>query len=149
MSGAGHGATSQDFELNLASIIDCFTVLIAFMLASASFIAVGIIDAGVSAAGTTSTGAEAPAVMVSMELRADHSIELKFSGQLTRQEILAPVGGKWDHDGLTARLKDVATRFPTVKSATLSAENTVAYQDVVQSMEVTRKSLPFVLLGGF
>ena len=40
-----HAEGEQDFELNITSIIDCFTVLIAFILTSASFISIGIIDA--------------------------------------------------------------------------------------------------------
>ncbi len=49
-----HGEHEQDFELNLASIIDCFVVLIAFILVSTSFFSIGIIDAEVAGASTTS-----------------------------------------------------------------------------------------------
>ena len=49
-AGNFEGSGGQDFELNLASLIDCFTVLITFLLASASFLSVGILDAGVAAA---------------------------------------------------------------------------------------------------
>ena len=38
---------SGDFELNLASMIDCFTVLIAFLLASSSFLSIGALDVSV------------------------------------------------------------------------------------------------------
>ncbi|RYZ61531.1 MAG: hypothetical protein EOP09_19835, partial [Proteobacteria bacterium] len=40
------GAGSLEFDLNLAPIIDCFTVLITFLLVSASFLSVSIFDAG-------------------------------------------------------------------------------------------------------
>ena len=40
-------AGETDFELNLASIIDCFTVLITYLLVSASFISLGILDVSV------------------------------------------------------------------------------------------------------
>ena len=40
--------TSQDFDVNITPIIDSFTVLITFMLASASFLSVGIFDAGIT-----------------------------------------------------------------------------------------------------
>jgi biopolymer transport protein ExbD len=39
---------SQDFDLNLAPIIDCITVLIAFILISTSFISIGLLDAGIA-----------------------------------------------------------------------------------------------------
>ncbi len=41
---------SGDFELNLASMIDCFTVLIAFLLASSSFLSIGALDVATLAA---------------------------------------------------------------------------------------------------
>jgi biopolymer transport protein ExbD len=44
------GGNSQDADINLAPIIDCFTVLIAFMLVSASFLSIGVLDAGIAAA---------------------------------------------------------------------------------------------------
>ena len=51
----------KDFDLNLAPIIDCMTVLITFMLASASFLSIGILDAGVAAAGATAVTDQASA----------------------------------------------------------------------------------------
>ena len=48
MRAASDSKNSLDFELNLAPIIDCFTVLIAFILISASFASINILDAGIA-----------------------------------------------------------------------------------------------------
>lgn len=147
---SGGGQNSQDFELNLASIIDCFTVLIAFMLASASFLSIGILDAGVAAAGATGISNDAPPpVNVEVLVSKDHLLTVKLSGKSTQTTKLVPQGDAYDHEGLSRTLASVKSQWPTVGAVTLTAENQVEYQDVVKTMEVARKTLPAVMLGGF
>ncbi len=141
---------SQDFELNLASIIDCFTVLIAFMLATASFLSIGVLDAGMAAAGAEAKSqAEPPPVQLVLTLRKDHSVLLELSGRESRKEEIPALGQSTDLESLGARLKATQGRWSALQSATLQAENQVPYRDVIQAMDVTRKTLPAVLLGGF
>lgn len=146
--GSGRGQ-SQDFELNLASIIDCMTVLITFLLASTAFISIGILDAGVAAAGTESTNTAPPPVNISMELTASHSITVKTSGKSTSSVSIAASGDHWNMDGLTQRLTALHQQWPTVNAVTLNAGDAVEYKDVVQVMDTARKTIPVVLLGGF
>lgn len=150
--GSGHGgrgSTSQDFELNLASIIDCFTVLISFMLVTASFLSIGILDAGIAAAGATSTGAEPPPINLTIELKRDFSIAFKVVGKESRNDLIAPANGTWNSEQLQGQLNGLKARFPGLSAATLQADNQVEYLGVVKMLEVTRRSIPAVLLGGF
>jgi biopolymer transport protein ExbD len=163
----GPRAQSQDFELNLASIIDCLTVLIAFVMISTSFVSIGILDAGVAAGGETAvTQAPAP-VNLTITLKADHSISLKLAGKVTSEtKVAAPAKGKegaegkdakgvkgandaWDYKALSEQLAEVKRKWPTLNGAVLVADNAVPYRDVVKSMEAARKSIPAILLGGF
>ncbi len=146
--GSGRGQ-SQDFELNLASIIDCLTVLITFLLASTAFISIGILDAGVAAAGTQSDNTAPPPVNISMELNPSHSITVKTSGKATSSVQIAAHGTDWDLEGLNQKLQALHQQWPMVNAITLSADNTVEYKDVVQVMDAARKNIPVVLLGGF
>jgi biopolymer transport protein ExbD len=148
--GQEGGSGSQDFDINLAPIIDCLTVLIAFMLASASFLSIGILDAGVAASGATSTdNATPPPVNIAIELGTDHNFIVKVSGKSTSTTPIAKKGTDWNYDELVHTLKNLKAQWPTVNAVTLSAENTVEYQNVVKSMEVVRQTMPVVLLGGF
>jgi biopolymer transport protein ExbD len=151
ISIGGKREGSQDFELNLASIIDCFTVLITFMLASASFLSLGILDAGVAAAGASqaATTEKAPAVNVTVELRKGFEIGLKVSGRETSTTELAPVSGAFNFDSLEAKLRSVRERWPDTQAVTLSAADDVPYAQVVSVMDRVRKTIPAVLLGGF
>src|SRR4051812_4395070 len=79
MSSGGKG--SQDVDLNLAPIIDCLTVLVTFMLASATFLSVGVLDAGVGAAGEKSASESPPSVIMQAELGNNQELVLKLSGK--------------------------------------------------------------------
>jgi len=149
LNSPAKGHQSQDFELNITSIIDTFTVLITFMLASASFLSIGIFDAGISAGGDAPTTNQPPSVNVEVSLSHDHSFTVKLSGKVTNTIHVAPKSGDWDLDGLAQQLGGVKARFTDVQSATLLAENTIEYKDVIRAMEKTRSTLPYVLLGGF
>jgi biopolymer transport protein ExbD len=150
VGGGSRGSHSQDFELNLASIIDCFTVLIAFMLASTAFLSIGILDAGVAAAGNTATDNSAPPpVNLALQLSATKGLTIKVSGKVNTTETVASNNGAWDLEQMTGKLNALHQQWPTVNAITLTADNTVEYQDVIKTMDTVRKTIPVVLLGGF
>lgn len=147
-SGGGHGS-SQDFDLNLAPIIDCFTVLITFMLVSASFLAIGIFDAGAGAAGQTAAKDAPPPIIVQLELRDQFGMEIQLSGKATDKIKLPAAQGDWDYAGLTRELTNIKTKWPQSDSVILSASDDIEYLQIVKIMEKLRKLTPAVLLGGF
>lgn len=147
------GSQSQDFELNLASIIDCFTVLVTFLLASSAFLSIGILDAGISAGGATTPDDKAPpTVQVAVDLLPGHRFELRVSGKVSQTIPISASGAKgsdWDFTRLTAELAQLKSKYPDVTGITLKAEESIEYGEVISSMEVIRKTIPAVLLGGF
>ncbi len=147
-----HGEFEQDFELNIASIIDCFVVLIAFVLVSTSFFSIGIIDAEVAGSSDAVAAAEADSVLI--EMKADHSMVVrssKSSAGAVRISGLKSAGKAkaWDLEKLAAALQSMKERLPELRSAIVVADNSVAYRDVMASMEAARGQVPNVNLGGF
>ena len=151
---ASAGDTGQDVELNLAPIIDCFTVLITYLLVSASFISLSVLDVGVSASGAGAAAAPAgtPPLNLSLKLAADQSMEFHLTGgdKHLDEKMAFPrtAQGGWDMVELAKRLKYMKTKYPTLKEVSLSADPTVHYKDVVKMIEATRKSMPKVYLAG-
>jgi biopolymer transport protein ExbD len=148
--GGGRGGESQDFELNLASIIDCFTVLIAFMLASTAFLSIGILDAGVAAAGNTATDNSAPPpVNLEVVMSNTKTMSIKVTGKTNSNFNVSAKDGSWNLAEMNEKLAGLHQQWPTVNAITLTADNTVEYQDVIKTMDSVRKTIPVVLLGGF
>ena len=142
-------ATNQDFDLNLAPVIDCFTVLIAFILVSTTYASIGILDAGVAAGGVSQASATPPPVQYTVEIKPDHSMKIRVSGKANQEIPVAAQGGEWNYPAMTEQLAALKSRWPTVSAVTLVAENTVTYKDVISTMEAVRKTMPSILLGGF
>ena len=132
---------SQDIELNLASIIDCFTVLIAFMLASATFLAIGIMDAGLSGGGADAAGADPPDVEITARLKNNKTFIFELQGKASDRVTYSTV------EELRKRIGEVKVKFPKVNTVTILPDDEVEYDRVVQSMAEIHKEMPNVLLG--
>jgi biopolymer transport protein ExbD len=140
-----HSAHELDFELNIASIIDCFVVLIAFVLISSSFFAIGIVDAEVASAGDVASISDETGLVV--ELKSDRSIWIRSNA--SKPERIAAEGKSWNYEGMSATLQRLKEELPELKSAILIADNSVAYRDVMRSMDAVKKDVSSVSLGGF
>lgn len=131
-----------DFDLNLAPIIDCFTVLITFMLASASFISISIFDAGFTPAEAQGDPSPPP-ITVSLDLKKNGTLQVVTKGQLNSTNTFA------NPEQAAEALRQLKEKYPGVESMTITADSEVEYEAIVQAMEKTRKYMPGMVLGGF
>ncbi len=149
------GSGSQDFELNLAPIIDCFTVLITYLLVTASFIALNAIEVGVSANGEAPAEAQAPTeTPLNMEvlLAADRNVTIKLTGGPQNLDMSIPVAplpaADWNIEEIVARIADIKGRYPALAEASVAAEPTVKYKELIKVIESLKKQLPKLFLAG-
>lgn len=143
ITGGKRASASQDFDLQIAPIIDAFVVLISFLLISASFISIGFFDAGVAAAGLKASSNKKPEIRITIHLKKPQQYEVKVSGKLKKSIQITSV------DALEDELFKLTQRYPSVKAVTLKASDQIEYAEVVRSMDRIRKKVPAVLLGGF
>jgi biopolymer transport protein TolR len=146
------GVSTQDFELNLAPVIDCLTVLITFVLISASYISVGVLQAEVAAASTyPQVQQKTPdEEMLTVELKEDHSILLRLTGKKSRVSRISPNSdGSWNYKSLGDSLTVAKNDMPNMSSLVLNADSDVDYREVIKTMELARKTTPSILLGGY
>lgn len=131
-----------DFDLNLAPIIDCFVVLITFMLASASFISISLFDAGfapMEAIGDPTP----PPITVTLDLKKNGSLQVVTKGILNSSNTFA------NREEAAEALRQLKEKYPGVESVTVTADAEVEYEAIVKAMEIARKHLPAMVLGGF
>ncbi len=131
-----------DFDLNLAPIIDCFTVLITFMLASASFISISIFDAGFTPAEAQGDPTPPP-ITVTLDLKKNGSLQVVTKGKLNQTNTFA------NPDEAAEALRQLKEKYPGVESMTITADPEVEYESIVKAMEKSRKYMPGMVLGGF
>lgn len=153
MSGTGGESNGQDVDLNLAPIIDCFTVLITYLLVTASFLSLTALDVGVSATGTAAPPAptDAPPPMVlSLQAMANGDIKINVRGGVSGKEYpyqVASRSGARDEDALLSRLNDIKKRWPDISEASVGAESAVIYKDLVKVIRKIQEAMPKVLIS--
>ena len=142
---AGGGGLPQDAQVNIASIIDCFTVLITYILAAASFLSLGALDAGI--AGTDS-GQKA----LSTEVAVVSSVHLHMVNENQFQMKMVVNGQKSESAVVFTDIPEKVMTFknanPTLKTITLSSEDQVNYQDLVKVISVLKKQQLSVVFSG-
>lgn len=155
MSGGG-GESESEFEINLAPIIDCFTVLIAYLLISASFISLGMVNVSVSASGDPSTvppplAEIEPPLVLALQLDTVRKLEIKLSGgtgNLSESYAVGPqADGNWDVDGIKAKINALKEAHPTLAEGNVSAEAAVQYKEIVKVIQAIKTILPKVFLA--
>ena len=140
---------SQDFELNLAPIIDCFTVLITFLLVSASFLSIGIFDAGAGIATVPAQNETPPPITIEIDLQSQFKAQIKLTGKSNETFSLPSKTGEWDYEGVERVLTGLKTKWPTTDSVVLKASDEVEYFQIIQFMDRIHKMMPGIILGGF
>ena len=148
MRGKARHAPEQDFELNIAPIIDCFVVLIAYLLISASFISLTSMDVQVAvpALGTTASAQE-PTVEITIDLDSSRAVKVKVSGAKTESYTVAAKAENWDFDGVREQLETLHGRFPAATSVIMTAAKEIEYSHVVKMIEAVRPVYSQMALG--
>lgn len=150
-AGDGGGSGGQDFELNLASIIDCLTVIIAFLLMSSSFVSYGAMDTAVAIpqqGASTSSQGDSHTVTLTLRLTGGTSEDEKVEW-----EVMAGAGGKArekksiTRTTLVTELEQAKSRYPGLQGVVLSADARIPYQKLIAAMDDTRRVFPAVILG--
>lgn len=155
MSASVEGGSGQDVDLNLAPIIDCFTVLITYLLITASFINLAAMDVGVSATGAGAPPDQPqgpPPMIMTMLLSEGGRATLTVTGGTLRTDMVVAVeamaNGSWNLNEVSGRLRQITTKWPEIKDVSVSAEPTIKYKDIVNVINETQRTLPKVFISG-
>jgi biopolymer transport protein ExbD len=145
---ANFGSSSNgDVELNITPIIDCFTVLITFLLASASFISIGFFDAYTpgNAADPSQTEPDTEAVI---KIKANQMAEFKVKGK-KNLTITFDMKQKDGLAGLDVELKKLADEKINMANLLVSADDEVDYKVLADLMSHLNESKFPVVVGEF
>jgi len=139
--------SGQEVDLNITPIIDCFTVLITFLLASASFLSIGFFEAytpGVTASAETLE----PDVEVILKVNSKQIVEVKLKGKInnsTQFSITEPLA----LEKMEKIIEKIREEKLTLNQILLTAENDVPYQNLIKVMDTLQKSSIPVVMGDF
>ena len=140
----------QDCDVNLASIVDCFTVLITYLLAAGSFISLGMIPAEVivdrapdsAEVSTESVAPVEPPVTLTVEVMTGQKI--RFSVWTGNESIKKEFSvTEQDQAAIKEYTQSLAVQYPTLKRAVVAADPGLNYGEFVKGAEQVK---PFKIL---
>jgi biopolymer transport protein ExbD len=121
-------------DLEITAFMNLMVVLVPFLLITAVFSRLAIIELNLPAA--SATPAEEPTFQLEVVVRGD-SLEVgeRTNGLLTR---LPRTDGNYDFKGLSSYLQRVKASYPDMSNATVLLEPDVPYDTLVQVMDALR-----------
>jgi len=146
---------SGDVELNLAPIIDCFTVLITYLLVTASFLTITAVDVSISASSPSDSTpppvTDEKPLFCTLDLTDKNEVILNLSGGNLTQDyhlVLPPKEGTWDKEALNSVLQKVHNKYEKLTDVSLSAASAVKYDDLVNLINEAKKTMPKIYISG-
>jgi biopolymer transport protein ExbD len=140
----GGGGNGQEVELNITPIIDCFTVLITFLLASASFLSIGFFEAYTPGSNSDPTQVE-PDTEVVLKLKANHMAEFKVKGKRNETITFSTVDPS-SLKNLEQQLQNLKDPSIKLSQILVSAEDSVDYKELSDLMgHINTLNLPIVV----
>ncbi len=143
IEGGKSGKRDGNFELNLVPVIDLMSVLITFLLITAVWTQVSMIQIGSSIYGKKSdTVPSVPPPLSDIVVKVD----VKATGYvltISKQVIALPtIDGKFDSAGMIAQLQRVKQLYPEKQDVVIAIADEMPYEELIVTMDN-------VLIAGF
>ncbi len=147
MSANFGGSNNQEVDINITPIIDCFTVLITFLLASASFLSIGFFEVSTPGNGVDAAQTEPDTELV-VKVKSNQIAEFREKGKkngILRFDLSKPDSVK----SLETELDTLKSNDYKLTQILVSADDEVGFQALSQVMgHLNRTNLP-VVVGEF
>lgn len=138
--GRNSGGRNANTEVNLIPFIDLMSVLITFLLITAVWTQVSMIQLGSSIYGKkTSDQITPPPPIADIPLRLDVK-DFGFRLIVGQDKyVFEKKNGDWDTEELNERLAVVRQMYPDKADATITVDNEVPYEKLILGMDVLLK----------
>jgi biopolymer transport protein ExbD len=140
--------TGGDVDINLAPIIDCFTVLIIFLLTSATFLSIGLLNTA-AALPSGASDAKPPAISIEIALNTKNEAKVIVTGKLKTDHLISAHGTGLDGAEIKRYVEGLQQQYPDTKGLVISADDEVPYSQVIKTFDLVKDKFPSTLLGGF
>jgi biopolymer transport protein ExbD len=137
IESGGSSGRKKNIELNLVPFIDLMSVLITFLLITAVWTQVSMIQIGSSLYGKKSDTQPAPKPPPNADvvLKVDVK-EIGYVLTVGKQVISLPmISGQFDDAGLVAQLQRVKQLYPEKVDAILTMADVLPYEQLIKSMD--------------
>lgn len=132
-----HRRSQVQAELNITAFMNLMVILVPFLLVTAVFSRIAIIELGLPAAGTAADPADVDRMSLEITVRADR-IEVANRGG--KPLMIGRRDGDYNLKSLADVLKRIKAEFPNHTEATILLEPDISYDVLVQVMDAVRSA---------
>jgi biopolymer transport protein ExbD len=135
MAQVGGDSDGPNVELNLVPFIDLMCVCITFLLVTAVFTQVSMIQIGTSVYGKRSEQEVVIPDLAHIAFRLDVTAR-GYVINIEKQKVNIPMlGDEYDGIRLLAELQDIKSRFPEKVDAVISISDEISYENMIRGMD--------------
>ena len=138
----------EEAEVNLTGVMNIFLILIPFLLLTAVFVKIAVLELSLPSAGRASSVSteQKPMVLNILEIN-QQGFSLKSPG-MTHQKLLK-TGLAFNYDGLKRQLEQVKQKYPESEDIVISPSSDILYNVIIKVMDRCRDAgFPNISLAG-
>lgn len=126
-----------DPELTLLPFMNLMTLLIPFLLLSAQFVSLAVIDSSLPGIIVNDGGPDVDPLHLTVGI-GDEGFVLRGNAEGLDEDPIAKVGDAWDFAALTEALSAVKDAHPADETVMLAPEDHIDYETVIRTMDAAR-----------
>jgi len=134
----------EDEEVNLTAVMNIFLILIPFLLLTAVFAKIAVLEISLPAgSGGASSGSTPPekSVLIILVLTKSGDMQIKSTSTEVQFETIYSKGlEEYDFDKLVDQLKRLKERLPWLETLVLQPEDEVKYEIIIKIMDRCREN---------
>jgi len=134
----GKTRTGREVELNITPIMNIFVILIPFLLLTATFVRIAIIELSLPTLDQSGGGeASEKELTVLVVAISPEGFEVKTSEK--KFPLIPKVGERFDYRELKEKLREVKQQFPKLEDVIISPTSEIRYETIIKVMDQCRE----------
>ena len=144
----GRGRKREEVEVNITGVMNIFLILIPFLVLTAVFVRIAVLELTLPSAGRqSSVAAENRQVVLNILAITESGFQMT-SPNITHRK-LAKVNGDFDYAGLIRQLRTIKEKYPASEDIIVRPDSGILYDVIIQVMDRCRdEGFPNVQLAG-
>lgn len=144
----GRGQRREEADLAITSVMNIFLILIPFLLLTAVFVRIAVLELTLPSAGRQHT-VSAENRQIVLNTLSITGAGFQLSSPYMNHRPLARINGDFDYDGLGSQLKAIKTQYPMSEDIIIRPDSDILYEVIIQVMDRCREAgFPNVQLAG-
>ena len=142
---------AEETELNLTAVMNIFLILIPFMLLTAVFVRIAVLELSLPSldrAGQTASNTQSKSTVLNILKISETGFELN-SPEFKFQKLAKDQQQEFNWKGLADQLTRVKEKYPESEDILISPEDAILYQTIIKVMDTCRDSgFPNISISG-